>query len=164
MSKTVPSQTASIPDSNPLRLGDFLPFRLSVLSNTISSAIAVTYENRFGLNIWQWRCMAVLGETPGLTGRELTARTAMDKVAVSRAVSGLEAMGHVHRKADTADRRASRLSLTPSGQRIYREIVPLAQAYEARLLEDFSPEDLRALHELMEKLAKASAPDDTPLW
>ena len=48
-------------DAKPLRLAAFLPYRLSVLSNTVSSAIAADYQREFGLNIWQWRVMAVIG-------------------------------------------------------------------------------------------------------
>jgi len=157
-------ETAAEGDRPPLRLGDYLPYRLSVLSNTISSALAETYGSRFGLSIWQWRCMAVLGETPGLAARDVAARTAMDKVAVSRAVAALEAMGHVRREADETDRRASRLSLTGSGQRIYGEIVPLALAHEARLLDDLDPGELDQLEVLLGKLARAARPGDPPLW
>lgn len=148
----------------PLRLAAFLPYRLSVLSNTISSAIAGSYSDRFGLTIWQWRCMAVIGEAPGLAARDVAARTAMDKVAVSRAVAGLEALGHVHREADAADRRASRLTLTDQGRRTYGEIVPLALAYEQALVAGLSEAEQAQLQVIMAKLARAAQPDDTPLW
>ena len=86
-----------------LTLADFLPYRLSVLSNTISSAIAEMYDREFGLSIWQWRVMAVVGETPGVSGREVTQRTAMDKVAVSRAVAGLIELGYLTRAPSRSD-------------------------------------------------------------
>ena len=35
----------------------------------------------FGLSIPEWRVMAVLAANPGLSAAEVTARTAMDKVA-----------------------------------------------------------------------------------
>ena len=72
-----------------LHLEGFLPYRLSVLSNTVSSAIAAAYFANFGLSIPEWRVMAVLAANPGLSAAEVTARTAMDKVAVSRAVATL---------------------------------------------------------------------------
>ena len=72
-----------------LHLEKFLPYRLSVLSNTVSSAIAAAYFMNFGLSIPEWRVMAVLAANPGLSAAEVTARTAMDKVAVSRAVKSL---------------------------------------------------------------------------
>ncbi|HCX10052.1 MAG TPA: MarR family transcriptional regulator, partial [Hyphomonas sp.] len=49
-----------MPDSDNvslLRLREFLPYRLSVLSNTISTRIASLYDREFGLSIWQWRVM-----------------------------------------------------------------------------------------------------------
>ena len=72
-----------------LDLEHFLPYRLSVLSNRISSAIAREYSQRFALSVTEWRVMAVLGHAPNLSAGEVARRTAMDKVAVSRAVARL---------------------------------------------------------------------------
>lgn len=147
----------------PLILSGFLPYRLSVLSNTISRAIADRYQRDFGLTVWQWRVMAVLGEEAGLTSSEVRARTAMDKVAVSRAVTGLEAGGHLVRERDAADGRAARLSLSASGRETYARIAPLALAYEARLRAGLTKAENAQLDELLAKLAKAASPD-IPLW
>ena len=46
-------------DAPALNLERFLPYRLSVLSNTVSSRIAKSYA-RFQLTIPEWRVMAVL--------------------------------------------------------------------------------------------------------
>ena len=72
-----------------LRLERFLPYRLSVLSNRVSQDIARLYSARFNLSITEWRVMAVLGHERGLSANTVAERTAMDKVAVSRAVSAL---------------------------------------------------------------------------
>lgn len=53
--------------SDALLLADFLPYRLSVLSNRISRSIADGYEGRFQLTLPEWRVMAVLGEEPDLS-------------------------------------------------------------------------------------------------
>ena len=66
-----------------------MPYRLSVLTNRVSNAIARHYSERFSLSIPEWRVIAVLGQTPGLSAREVAERTAMDKVQVSRAVQSL---------------------------------------------------------------------------
>ena len=91
-----------------LHLEKFLPYRLSVLSNTVSSAIAAAYFMNFGLSIPEWRVMAVLASTPGLSAAEVTARTAMDKVAVSRAVAALQAQSARPRHARPAGARVAR--------------------------------------------------------
>ena len=109
-----------------LHLEKFLPYRLSVLSNTVSSAIAAAYFMNFGLTIPEWRVMAVLAANPGLSAAEVTARTAMDKVAVSRAVAALQAAGRLHRTTAHADRRRTHLALTRAGMRVYAQVVPMA--------------------------------------
>jgi DNA-binding MarR family transcriptional regulator len=124
-----------MPTSPPaLDLEHFLPYRLSVLANTMSAAIARTYSDRFGLSIPEWRVLAVLARSPGLAAADCAERTAMDKVAVSRAVASLVRAGRIVRTRELHDRRRSALSLTPRGQRVYRQVVPWALAYEAAIL------------------------------
>jgi DNA-binding MarR family transcriptional regulator len=135
-----------------LNLDRFLPYRLSVLSNRVSDAIARQYSARFGLTIPEWRVMAVLGQGGDIPAREVAARTAMDKVQVSRAVTSLVAAKRVQRQADAADGRVSRLSLTPRGRAIYDEIAPLALHLEELLLSSLSAEERAQLDLLMAKL------------
>ena len=69
-----------------LKLEEFLPYRLAVLSNTVSTTVARAYDKRFKVSIPEWRVIAILGRFPGLSAVEVAERTMMDKVAVSRAV------------------------------------------------------------------------------
>ena len=100
------------------RLEHFLPYRLSVLSNTVSEGIAQTYRDEFDLSVTEWRVIAVIGRYPGLSASEVVERTAMDKVTVSRAVAGLERDGRLLRRRDPEDGRRSALRLSASGRRI----------------------------------------------
>ena len=99
-----------------LRLDGFLPYRLSVLSNAVSRKIADMYEREFDISIWQWRIIAVLGESDGLTSTEVANRTLMDKPAVSRAAASLTERNIISRKSDDADRRKAELRLTDKGR------------------------------------------------
>jgi len=117
-----------------LHLENFIPYRLSVLSNTVSSAIAGAYRERFRLSIPEWRVIAVLAKNPGLSAAEVAARTAMDKVAVSRAVASLLRSRRLQRSFGRQDRRRSALRLSPAGERVYARVVPFALAYERALL------------------------------
>ena len=147
----------SAPANGKLDLGHFLPYRLSVLSNTVSSALAGAYARRFGLTIPQWRVVAVLARSPGLSAAGVAERTAMDKVAVSRAVTGLARSGRVRRVLAVADRRRSVLTLTARGRAVYRQIVPLALAYERRLLLELSPAERAQFDRLLGRLQKRSS-------
>lgn len=141
--------------SNTLVLADFLPYRLSVLSNRISRSIADGYEGRFQLTLPEWRVMAVLGEEPDLSAGQVADRTAMDKVAVSRAVNKLLETGRIERHFANEDRRRSVLALSDKGSEVYREIVPIALGYEARLLEQFSAKERDQLETLLTKLSQS---------
>ena len=137
-----------------LDLERFVPYRLSVLSNRVSSAIARQYSERFGLTIPQWRAMAVLGGTSGLSARDVAERTAMDKVQVSRAVESLMRARRVQRQADPSDGRVTRLSLTAKGRAIYDEVVPLALHLEDVFLSALTMRERRQFDTLMTKLAR----------
>src|SRR5260370_11156440 len=116
-----------------LELERFLPYRLSVMTNRISTAIARVYVRRFGLTVPEWRVMAVLGRFGAMSASAVCEKTAMDKVRVSRAVARLAASGRLDRRIDDADRRRALLALTPQGRAIYAEIGPLALAADAPL-------------------------------
>src|ERR1700752_2826967 len=102
-----------------LHLEHFVPYRLSVLTNIVSMSIADAYEREFGLTIPQWRVIAVLARYPDLSAIEVAERTAMDKVAVSRAVQGLLAARRLVRSYDAGDRRRSRLRLSSAGGSVF---------------------------------------------
>ena len=135
-----------------LDLEHFLPYRLSVLSNTISQTIAAEYEARFGLSVTQWRAMAILGRHDDLAARDVAARSAMDKVAVSRALAGLVEKGFVRRATAHEDKRESRLRLTAAGRRVHDDIVPLALAHERTLLERLTSEERHWLMRILDAL------------
>jgi len=137
-----------------LVLEEFLPYRLSVLSNRLSAAIAESYSSRFGLSIPEWRVMAVLALAPGASAAEVAERTAMDKVAVSRAVRRLLQTGRIRRETAAGDRRRSMLELTSAGRQIYRSITPALKHYEAQLLATLSVPERRQLDTLLQRLER----------
>ncbi|MDR0183683.1 MarR family winged helix-turn-helix transcriptional regulator [Lysobacter arvi] len=141
-----------LPGHAQLDLEHFLPYRLSVLSNRVSGTIARIYTERFQLSITEWRVMAVLGRYPGLSANEVAQRTAMDKVAVSRAVARLLDAGRLDREIHGDDRRRSVLKLSEGGYRIYDEVAPLALEFERRLLDGIDDQERAVLFRLLDKL------------
>jgi DNA-binding MarR family transcriptional regulator len=134
-------------------LEQFLPYRLSLLTNTISDGIARGYRHRHEIRVTEWRILAVLGRYPGLTASEVGERTAMDKVAISRAVKTLMGKGLLQRRTDESDRRRRRLFLTPGrGQSVLDEIIPRAQQYELLLLNILEKQERKSLSRILAKL------------
>jgi DNA-binding MarR family transcriptional regulator len=143
------------PSADPPRTLDlerFLPYRLSVLANTMSTALAAAYAERFQLSIPEWRVLAVLARSPGLSAAQVAQRTAMDKVAVSRAVASLSRARRIERSVEESDRRRSRLRLTADGKAVYDEVVPWALAYENAVLSGIPPASRAALLDLLDDL------------
>jgi len=140
-----------------LRLENFLPYRLAVLSNTVSTTVARAYAKRFNVSIPEWRVIAVLGRFPGLSAVEVAERTLMDKVAVSRAVTKLIKNGRIDREFANTDKRRSILNLSEEGKQLHDEIAALALQFERDLLQGFSKDEMDQLDGIMERLlARAS--------
>ena len=144
------------PTDKSLRLQDFLPYRLAVTSNLVSRRIAEAYQSRFGISIWEWRVIAILGEGEGMTAQELADSAAMDKVSVSRAVKNLVGRGVVARAAHASDGRSRLLTLTEAGRTTYQDIAPVALAEEAAMLAGLSETEVTQLADLLDRVRRAA--------
>jgi DNA-binding MarR family transcriptional regulator len=148
---------ASAPAAAPLlKLEDFLPHQLNVLSSLVSQALTRVY-GRYGIGIPEWRVLVTLGESGTMTGKEVGRHTHMHKTKVSRAVAQLEERRLLTRKANRADLRESFLSLTPAGRTIYEELAPRALEFTLRLAEVVSPADRAAFDRAVKHLTQRSA-------
>jgi DNA-binding MarR family transcriptional regulator len=136
----------------PLELEHFLPYRLSILSNTVSQSIATEYQDRFELSMTEWRVMTILARFPEISAREVVDRSAMDKVAVSRAVARLVNAGRVDRGIHDGDKRRSVLQLSEAGWAIHDEVAPLARAHERELLARLNEGEQAQLNSILDKL------------
>lgn len=141
-------------DAPLLDLERFVPYQLSVLSNVVSQEIAEAYGERFGLAVTEWRILAVLGRFPGMSAVGVAERSAMDKVAVSRAVARLLERGLLHRETHGDDRRRSVLELSEAGRAVYDEVAPLALSYERELLAPLSEEERVQFSRMLDRLGE----------
>jgi DNA-binding MarR family transcriptional regulator len=135
-----------------LELEHFLPYRLSILSNTVSQSIATEYQDRFELSMTEWRVMTILARFPEISARQVVDKSAMDKVAVSRAVARLVTAGRVDRGIHDGDKRRSVLQLSEAGWAIHDEVAPLARAHERELLARLDEGEQAQLNSILDKL------------
>jgi DNA-binding MarR family transcriptional regulator len=143
-------------DPTLLALESFLPYRLSLLANRVSRGFARLYQQKFDLKPPEWRVMAVLADNPGLSAGALASLTAMDKVAISRALSRLQRMGRVLVECDGRDRRRQTLALSDGGIDLYRQILPLARQIESTLLTGLDGGARASLNRLLSHLQAAA--------
>ena len=154
MNASTPPPAEDTGDAAILDLERFVPYQLSLLSNVVSQEIAEAYGDRFGLAITEWRILAVLGRFPGLSAAGVAERSAMDKVAVSRAVARLLERGLLHRETHGDDRRRSVLELSEAGREVYAEVAPLALSYERELLSPLNEEERVQFSRMLERLGE----------
>lgn len=121
-----------------MQLSSFFPYQLAVLADQVSQCMAQVYGTRFELTRDEWRVLAALYENSQMKTTELIAHTTLDKMPASRAITSLEAAGHIGREEDPQDRRHRVVSLLPPGRALVRKIIPLVQARVAFLLEGLS--------------------------
>ena len=136
----------------PLQLEAFLPYRLSLLSNAISGAIAAVYGDKFAISMPEWRIMMILAEYPDISADEVCRRTKIEKSVVSRAVARLLKRHLIKRDMDEKDRRRSILRLSETGLSVYDEVMPIARDYEAKLLKGLTREELGTFNGIIDKL------------
>lgn len=144
-----------------LVLENFLPYRLSFLTNIISRKLSSLYSKQFDITPQEWKVLAILSGHPDISAAEAGERAVLDKVTVSRAVSGLKEKGLVDKSFSELDRRRSVLNLTADGKYIYCQIEPRMIDYENFLLSILSREEKSKLDHLLHKLT-AHVTDSSP--
>ena len=142
--------------SNQSRLGDFVPYLMSVTTNAVADLIAGEYRSTYGLKIQEWRVMAVLGDSGARTQRDLVHATRMDKVAVNRACKVLEERGLVQRSPNARDGRSHHLELTAAGKDMHGKIMPHALEMEARLLAPLSAAERQQFVSLLARIGESA--------
>lgn len=141
---------------NQSRLGDFVPYQMSVTTNAVADLIAGEYRSTYGLKIPEWRVMAVLGDSGARTQRDLVHATRMDKVAVNRACKVLEERGLVQRSPNARDGRSHHLELTAAGKDMHGKIMPHALEMEARLLAPLSAAERQQFVSLLARIGESA--------
>jgi len=141
----------------PLKLEEFLPYRLNVCATLVSQALSRIYAERYKIGVPEWRILVTLGQFGAMTAKAVGLHSHMHKTKVSRAVALLERRKLVARRANRADLREAFLSLTPAGRAIYDDLAPMALAFARQLMDTVEPSDRAALDRALKKLTERSA-------
>lgn len=141
----------------PLKLEQFLPYRLNVVASLVSQALSRIYAARYGIGVPEWRVLVTLGQYGMMTGKAIGAHSHMHKTKVSRAVALLERRKLVTRRANRADLRESLLTLTPAGRTMYEDLAPIALDFANRLSEVIDSADRAAFDRAIDRLTERSA-------
>ncbi|HEX2332550.1 MAG TPA: MarR family transcriptional regulator [Burkholderiales bacterium] len=133
---------------------DLLSYRVHLVANLLSRGAELRYRREFGVSLWEWRTIALLGasEEPLSLG-DLARAAGIDKSQMSRVVSGLAKRRLVLRAADPGDGRGVRLTLTKTGQRLYTGLIRAAGERDALFRNCLSKGEKKAFERALIKLA-----------
>ena len=143
-------------ETSRLDLFRFVPFRLNRLAAEVSAALAIEYQERYGLDIPEWRVLATLGfRNEACSAQYIAHCTRTHKSTISRAVTALMKRQLVERVENEHDRREFRLRMTRKGQALYQKLIPRLLGREQEILSCLSAQERKDLAHVLGKIEKS---------
>ena len=147
-----PAPADAAADPPQLDLDRYVPFGLTAIANKIARGASRVYLRRFGVGINEWRILANLRITPGVTANLICQSSGLDKAAVSRSLRLLEDGGMIETCGESADVRGRALRLTARGDVLHDGLISVALKREALLLDGFDETERRQLLSFIARL------------
>jgi DNA-binding MarR family transcriptional regulator len=136
-----------------LDLFRFVPFRLNRLAAEVSAALSIEYQERYGLDIPEWRVLATLGfRNDACTAQYIAHCTRTHKSTISRAVTSLMTRQLVERVENQDDRREFALRMTRKGKALYEELIPRLLRKEQDIMSCLSAQERREFALMLGKI------------
>lgn len=135
-------------------IASFLPYLLNRAAEESSAEFAYIYKDRYGLLRTEWRVLFHLGQHGEMTATDIGRISKIHKTKISRAVAALQKRRYLQRATNVQDRRIDFLKLTSHGGCVFAELAEIAEAYNAKLLGQFTPEEQTALLKSLQILVK----------
>ncbi len=125
--------------------------------------VSATHVRHLGLTPAQFDVIATLGNTPGMSCKELGEHTLITKGTLTGVLDRLEMRGFVSRTASTADARQIFVRLTPAGEAEFERVFAPHIAHCKTAFADCSVKSLEqfesVLSQLHDRLTAAVEPD-----
>jgi len=133
---------------------DLLSYKLHRVANLLSRGAELRYRREFGVSLWEWRTLALLGAADEpMSLVQLANAAGIDKGQMSRVVTGLARRRIVLRAAHPADGRGVRLTLSKLGVRIYQGLIRAAAERDAAFRGCLSKAEHQVFDRALAKLA-----------
>jgi DNA-binding MarR family transcriptional regulator len=143
-------------NSSHLDLFRFVPFRLNRLAAEVSAALSSEYQERYGLDIPEWRVLATLGfRNDACSAQYIAHCTRTHKSTISRAVTALMNRQLVERVENEDDRREFALRMTRKGKTLYQQLIPRLLRKEQEILSCLSARERKDFALMLGKIEQS---------
>ena len=133
---------------------DLLSYKLHRVANLLSRGAELRYRRQFGVSLWEWRTIALLGAVrEPLSLNHLAHAAGIHKSQMSRVVSGLTKRRIVLRAAHPQDGRGVWLTLSKVGRRIYQSLIRAAAERDVLVRNCLSEKEAKVLEQALSKIA-----------
>jgi DNA-binding MarR family transcriptional regulator len=103
------------------------------------------YVRRSGLTHAQFDIIATLGNTPGMSYKELGEKTLITKGTLTGVIERLEQKGLVERQRNDCDKRSFFVRLTREGERTFDTVFPEVITHSGKVFADYTEDDFARL-------------------
>ncbi|MFK7837342.1 MAG: MarR family winged helix-turn-helix transcriptional regulator [Sulfitobacter sp.] len=141
-------------------VSDYLLYLLAAASEEASAQFHAEVR-KAGLRVPEWRVLACLHDRDGAMITQLARTALVEQSRLTRIIVQMEERGLVLRQNDPKDGRRVRVFLTSQGAVLTQQLVPQAQAHEARLLARLADQGGAQLKPLLRALL-TTLEDETP--
>lgn len=128
-----------------------IPYLLFQLDNRLRHSM-LEHTRPLGITVLRYRVLAQLVDVNGVRIRDLVRECAVEQSTMSRVVDQLERDGMVTRKSGSGDNRAVTVWITAKGCTTYEAAFPHALDAVKELTDDLSPEEIRQLIGLLQRM------------
>jgi DNA-binding MarR family transcriptional regulator len=143
---------APVKQNSKLDLGDYLPYLVNRVGSIIAEQFGEEALSPHGLSIAMWRVMAALASNGGQRQIDLADLTSIDSSTLSRLVTRLVRLGVVTRARSASSNREVMVKLSPKGNALMTELIPVAREFETAAIADLPREELMVLKHCLRRM------------
>jgi len=120
-------------------------------------AYSAAHVRSLGLTPPQFDIVATLGNTPGMSFKELGEKTLITKGTLTGVIDRLETRGIVRRVNSSSDRRSTRVELTEAGAKLFDDVFPGVVARTKQVFDKLGDAERQTLEDGLRRLREAFA-------
>ncbi len=106
-------------------------------------------EAGFDLTSVQFAALDAINANPGIDQARVAEAIAFDRATIGGVIDRLERKGLVIRRISPTDRRARVLDLSPEGQAVYAQILPIVADLQSEIVSSLTADQRSTLHRLL---------------
>lgn len=106
----------------------------------------------YTITLEQWIILNTLWDNEGLIQTEIAKRAFKDKTNLTRILDKMERDDLVVRNRSKENRREYRITITKNGTKIFRELIPLVQNHNEKIMQIFESDERNQLINSLQKL------------